>query len=252
MRRERAGRGRRRRPRAARHLKPPDCTRSRRHAVGVGEGRSSTLSGPVVASSRYSVVFLVALLLLAAVGAYAWDSSRSDEIAEGVTIGGVDVGGMTADEATEAVESELVDPLRKKVTVTYDGGQVPAQPREARGRLRRRRDGRPGARGEPGGRPADPRLALRDRRRGRRRDLAPGQLLQQRDRRVHRQGRRGGQPRAGRRDDRAERGLARPASRATTGVAVDEAALRRGSSRSVQRADHRKVARAGRRRSSPR
>jgi lipoprotein-anchoring transpeptidase ErfK/SrfK len=60
-------------------------------------------------------------MLLAAVGAYAWDSSKSDEIAEGVTIGGVDVGGMTADEATQAVEAELVDPLRKKVTVTYDG-----------------------------------------------------------------------------------------------------------------------------------
>ncbi len=65
-------------------------------------------------------VFLVTFLLLAAVGAYAWDSSRSNQIAEGVTIGGVDVGGMTADEATEAVESELVDPLRKKVTVTHD------------------------------------------------------------------------------------------------------------------------------------
>lgn len=58
---------------------------------------------------------------MAAVGAYAWDSTRSDEIAKGVTIGGVDVGGMTADEATEAVETELVDPLRKKVTVTYEG-----------------------------------------------------------------------------------------------------------------------------------
>ncbi len=63
---------------------------------------------------------MIALMLLAAVGAYAWDSSRSDQIAEGVTIGGVDVGGMTGDEATEAVESELVDPLRKKLTVTYD------------------------------------------------------------------------------------------------------------------------------------
>ena len=58
---------------------------------------------------------------MAAVGAYAWDSSRSDEIADGVTIGGVDVGGMNADEATEAVETELVKPLRKKITVTYDG-----------------------------------------------------------------------------------------------------------------------------------
>ena len=135
------------------------------------------MTSPWARKLQIAVVFLVALLLVAAVGAYAWDSSRSDEIAEGVTIGGVDVGGMTADEATEAVDDELVEPLRKQVTVTYDGRQVPAQRREARGRLRRRRDGRPGARGEPGGRPADPRLALRHRRRGRRRDLAPGQLL---------------------------------------------------------------------------
>jgi lipoprotein-anchoring transpeptidase ErfK/SrfK len=60
-------------------------------------------------------------MLMAAVGAYAWDSSKSDEIAEGVTIGGVDVSGMTADEAKAAVKAELVAPLDKKVTVTYDG-----------------------------------------------------------------------------------------------------------------------------------
>ena len=60
-------------------------------------------------------------MLLAAVGAYAWDSTRSGEIAEGITIGGVDVGGMTADEAREAVDEELVAPLRRKITVTYDG-----------------------------------------------------------------------------------------------------------------------------------
>ena len=70
---------------------------------------------------QIGAVFLVAVLLLAAVGAYAWDSSRSDEIADGVTIGGVDVGGMTADEATKAVNKKLVKPLDKKVTATYDG-----------------------------------------------------------------------------------------------------------------------------------
>ena len=67
-------------------------------------------------------------MLVAAVGAYAWDSSKSDEIADGVTIGGVDVSGMTADEATKVVESELVDPLRKKVTVTYDGVKYQLSP----------------------------------------------------------------------------------------------------------------------------
>ncbi|MFI5122595.1 MAG: L,D-transpeptidase family protein [Vicinamibacteria bacterium] len=70
---------------------------------------------------QIAVVLLVTVMLVVAVGAYAWDSSKSDEIAEGVTIGGVDVGGMTADEATQAVEAELVEPLDKKLTVTYDG-----------------------------------------------------------------------------------------------------------------------------------
>ena len=92
-----------------------------------------------------------------------------------------------------------------------------------------------------GGRAADPRLALRHRRRGRRRDLAAGHLLQQGDRRVHRQGRRGGQQRAGQRDDRADRGRRSRASRARTGVAVDEAALRSRVESAVQRPENRKV-----------
>ena len=70
---------------------------------------------------QIAVVFLIAAMLLAAVGAYAWDSSRSDEIADGVTIGGVDVGGMSSDEAKRAVERALVDPLRRPVVATYDG-----------------------------------------------------------------------------------------------------------------------------------
>ncbi len=70
---------------------------------------------------QIAAVFFVVVLLLAAVGAYAWDSTRSDEIAEGVTIGGVDVSGMTADEAVDAVDVELVEPLRHKVTVKFDG-----------------------------------------------------------------------------------------------------------------------------------
>jgi hypothetical protein len=59
------------------------------------------------------------LLLGSAVGAYAWDASRSDEIAEGVTVGGVDVGGMTEEEATEAVAGAVVEPLDKRVVVNH-------------------------------------------------------------------------------------------------------------------------------------
>ncbi len=52
------------------------------------------------------------LIVVAAVGAYAYDSSQKDKIAEGVTIAGVDVGGMDADEAKAAVRRQLLAPLR--------------------------------------------------------------------------------------------------------------------------------------------
>jgi hypothetical protein len=77
---------------------------------------------------QIAVIFLIAVMLVAAVGAYAWDNSRSDQIAEGVEIGGVDVGGMTADEARKVVDSELVEPLQKHVTVDFDGVKYKLSP----------------------------------------------------------------------------------------------------------------------------
>ena len=72
------------------------------------------------------------LLLMGAVGAYAWDSSRKDEIAKGVTIGGVDVGGMTAREASRLVDSNLVEPLRDHVTVNFEGVKYRISPEKLR------------------------------------------------------------------------------------------------------------------------
>src|SRR5215211_1987461 len=70
----------------------------------------------------YIVVGIVMLLLLGgAVGAYAWDKSQEDEIAEGIRIGDVDVGGMSPGEARAAVRADLIKPLDKPVTVTYNG-----------------------------------------------------------------------------------------------------------------------------------
>ena len=68
-----------------------------------------------------AVVLGIVLLLAGAVGAYAWDESRSDEIAEGITIGGVDVGGMTEEEAEQAVSEALVEPLEEDVVVIHEG-----------------------------------------------------------------------------------------------------------------------------------
>lgn len=64
---------------------------------------------------------VVVLFLGAAVAAYAWDTSRSGEIAEGVDIGGIDIGGLTESEAEALITSELIEPLDRDVIATYDG-----------------------------------------------------------------------------------------------------------------------------------
>jgi lipoprotein-anchoring transpeptidase ErfK/SrfK len=69
--------------------------------------------------SQIAIIVAVVLLLLGAGTVYAWDSAKKDEIADGVTIGGVDVGGRTAEEARALIEADLIDPLDQPVTVTY-------------------------------------------------------------------------------------------------------------------------------------
>jgi hypothetical protein len=71
--------------------------------------------------TQIAIVIGIAALLLGAVGAYAYDSSQKDQIAEGVTIGGVDVGGLDAVEAERAVRKQLLAPLRNSLRVGYDG-----------------------------------------------------------------------------------------------------------------------------------
>lgn len=71
--------------------------------------------------TKIAIATALALLLLGAVAAYAYDSSQSDTIAEGVTIGGVEVGGMDAVQAERAVRRQLLAPLRHSLRVGYDG-----------------------------------------------------------------------------------------------------------------------------------
>jgi lipoprotein-anchoring transpeptidase ErfK/SrfK len=67
------------------------------------------------------VVAGVLVLLVLAVAAYAYDSSQDGKIPDGVTIGGVDVGGMSEAEAKSAVREELLAPLRHSLLVGYAG-----------------------------------------------------------------------------------------------------------------------------------
>jgi lipoprotein-anchoring transpeptidase ErfK/SrfK len=68
-----------------------------------------------------AMVAAVTGLLLLAVGVWAYDNAQKDQIAPGVTVGGVDVGGRSADSARKIIKNEVVAPLRQPVTVRYAG-----------------------------------------------------------------------------------------------------------------------------------
>jgi len=65
------------------------------------------------------VAVLVVLLIAGSVAAYAYDSSRSDRIAEGVTVGGVDVGGLSGDEARERIFHRIATRIERPIAVTH-------------------------------------------------------------------------------------------------------------------------------------
>jgi hypothetical protein len=73
--------------------------------------------------NKWFILLAVLLLVLVggAVAAYAYDSSREDLIAEGVTVAGVDVGGMRVDEARRAVARSLDEPLGQPIVVGRAG-----------------------------------------------------------------------------------------------------------------------------------
>lgn len=82
---------------------------------------------------RKAQISLFSIVMLAIVGAllvFWWDSTHKNVIAEGVTIGGVDVGGLEPDEAGSQVRTNLIAPLDKKVKVTYDGEDFKLTPKE--------------------------------------------------------------------------------------------------------------------------
>jgi lipoprotein-anchoring transpeptidase ErfK/SrfK len=75
--------------------------------------------------------FLAALLVIAG-AVYAYDSGREDRIAEGISVGGIDVGGMSRDAAAGRLERALLGPLREPIVVNHGKRQWKLGPREAR------------------------------------------------------------------------------------------------------------------------
>jgi lipoprotein-anchoring transpeptidase ErfK/SrfK len=71
---------------------------------------------------------LIAMGLLLAVGVWAYDDAQKDEIAPGIKIAGVDVGGRSADSARKIIKNQVVAPLKQPVVVSYDGKDYTLSP----------------------------------------------------------------------------------------------------------------------------
>jgi lipoprotein-anchoring transpeptidase ErfK/SrfK len=63
----------------------------------------------------------VLLLIGGSIAVYAYDSGRRDRIADGVTVAGIDVGGMRRADATRLVQQRLADPLDRPIIVRANG-----------------------------------------------------------------------------------------------------------------------------------
>jgi hypothetical protein len=69
--------------------------------------------------SKFALIGALLLLVAVVAGAYMYDHARQGQIAEGVTIDGIAVGGMDAGEAEAAVRKHLLRPLEEPVTASF-------------------------------------------------------------------------------------------------------------------------------------
>jgi lipoprotein-anchoring transpeptidase ErfK/SrfK len=77
------------------------------------------------------LVLTVTVLLVGAASLYAFDSKSKHHIADGVTVNGVDVGGLTPAQAHDKLSAALLKPLDRPVSVRYHGRRFTITPEAA-------------------------------------------------------------------------------------------------------------------------
>jgi lipoprotein-anchoring transpeptidase ErfK/SrfK len=79
------------------------------------------------------IAAVVGVLLLVGAGAvYAYDQSNAEEIGKGVRVGGVDVSGLTREEARAKLRTGVLDPLSQPVVVRAHGKRFTLPPERAK------------------------------------------------------------------------------------------------------------------------
>ena len=82
--------------------------------------------------SFFIVATLVVLLVAAAGGVYAYDSAHEHEITKGISVGGVEVGGLKEDAARARLRAAVLEPLNKPVVARYKDRSFTLTPEQAR------------------------------------------------------------------------------------------------------------------------
>jgi hypothetical protein len=77
------------------------------------------------------IAILVVALLAGAGGVYAYDAGKEGQIAEGIKVNGVDVGGMSSSQARRTLRAALLDPLNRPVTARFEGKRYRLTPEQA-------------------------------------------------------------------------------------------------------------------------
>jgi lipoprotein-anchoring transpeptidase ErfK/SrfK len=65
------------------------------------------------------VAAILAVLVVLGGGLYAYDHARANEIAKGVEIGGIPLGGMSAEQARARLEREIMRPLERSIVIHH-------------------------------------------------------------------------------------------------------------------------------------
>jgi lipoprotein-anchoring transpeptidase ErfK/SrfK len=79
-----------------------------------------------------AVTAFVAALVAAAAAVVIYDHGQKDKLGKGITIGGVDVSGLSKPEAEARLRARILDPLNKSVTVDHGSQQWHLSAREAK------------------------------------------------------------------------------------------------------------------------
>jgi lipoprotein-anchoring transpeptidase ErfK/SrfK len=78
---------------------------------------------------------VVAFLVLGTVAVYAYDKSRDDTVANGIKVGGIDIGGMSRSKARTTLRDELTARLNQPLFVTFRSHKFKLSPQAAKVRI---------------------------------------------------------------------------------------------------------------------